>query len=45
MRPTNSNSHLFLPWNESFEKFAAGYTRRVSVLLRITVLCMASTGD
>ena len=45
MRPTILNSYLFLPWNESFEEFVAGYARRVGVLLPITVLRMASTGD
>lgn len=45
MRPTTLNSYLFLPWTESFGEFAAGYARRAGVLLRITVLRMASTGD
>lgn len=45
MRPTDLNSYLFLPWNESLDEFAAGYTRRVGVPLVIAVLCMASTGD
>jgi hypothetical protein len=45
MRPTILNSYLFLPWNKSFDELVAGYAHREGVLLRITVLRMASTGD